>query len=120
MTEFDETFSDPSGRAIGVFATSDQANSTREALISSGFAPNQIHFLQGPEGARQIDTSRKWFADTAEEVALFRQRLESGWACISVPVSDRAVLKTVHDIFHDHGARFMTHFGTWTTETEIF
>ncbi len=109
---------DPVGRAVAAFDRENQAEAAVKALVDAGFSQDDIHFQHSRSDADKIDSSPQWFADIDDEIEWYKRKLENGGSVVSAPVSDKETLKKVHDIYLESGARMMTHFGNWITETE--
>ena len=109
---------DPVGRAVAAFDRMSQAEDAVKSLAKAGFADDEIHYLHGQQDASQIDSSPHWFADIDDEIEWYKRKLENGGSVVSAPAHGKEALKQVHDIYLESGARMMTHFGNWVTETE--
>jgi len=111
-------YDDPRGRAVAAFDERGEAEEARQLLAKEGFSDDDIRILHGQGDAREIDTSAKWFADTDEEITMFKHKLEVGKSLVSVPVEDHDTLKKIQGIYQQCGARMMTHFGQWVTRSK--
>jgi len=112
----DTLLEDPTNRVVSVFDRYENAEAARGDFLKEGLAGQQIRLFHGEDSAADVDTSAKWFADTDLEIKRYRRALQDGKTVVSVPVADRAERERAHDILNRHGARMVTHFGTWITE----
>ncbi|WP_166828840.1 hypothetical protein [Thalassoroseus pseudoceratinae] len=109
---------DPVGRAVAAFDRQSQAEAAVQSLVDGGFPREEIHFSHGRNDASKVDSTPHWFADIDDEIEWYKRKLENGGSVVSAPVNDKETLKQVHEIYLESGARMMTHFGNWITETE--
>ena len=109
-------YSDPTNRVVCVFDEYGDAVTAKTELIELGFQRRYLHILHGPDAAKEIDRSAKWFADTDLELKDFERELRSGKTVVSVPVDDSKEREQVHIVLKKRHARHITHFGEWVTE----
>ena len=112
----EKRLSDPTNRVVCIFDDHATAVTAKAALLEYGFEKSEVKLLQGDEGAAEIDTSAKWFADTDKQLKNFARELRNGATLLSVPVKDCDCRGEVNELVRKHGARRVTHFGEWVTE----
>ncbi|MCA9198266.1 MAG: hypothetical protein KDA87_12040 [Planctomycetales bacterium] len=114
--ENDKILDDPANRVVCTFDNRQQAEDAKAALADFGISGHRIRVLNGEDGADEVDTSAKWFADTDKEIKKYTRELHAGNTVISIPVKDCDCREEVNRIVQNFDARHITHFGEWITE----
>ncbi len=114
-TSTTDPLQDPSGHAVAVFKVYEYARKAVELLAAVGFEAEKIGLFQGSADADRVDDSHKWFADTDDDIRVYKTKLENGQTVVSVPIENSQELQQAEETFTSLNADMMTHFGKWMT-----
>ena len=122
----------PTHRVVGTIADPSDARAAIDALVKTGFGPQDIDVLHGEEDLRRLDPSGAdhgflarfqrtliRYGSPAEEYKHLRQHVDdvrAGRFVIMVLAKERKRRDTAADVLNAHGAEFVGFYGRWAWE----
>jgi hypothetical protein len=118
----------PQGKVIGSVDPS-QVEAVKDALVAAGFPADTIDSVRSedlddlhapidrPGVAGLVNRFLFSLGDDLDELERSRQELRAGRTLIGVRVQGDDAVHRAADIFRDHGADWITHFGSWTIKS---
>ena len=115
----------PQGKVIGSVDPA-RVEAVMEALEAAGFPAETIDFVRSediddlhtpidrPGVAGLVNRFLFSLGDDLDELERSREELRAGRTLIGVRVEGEAAVHRAADVFRDHGADWITHFGRWT------
>lgn len=114
----DQLMDQPEGKVAALFSSKADAEAACAALVDAGHNADSINQAHGTAGAEQLDDSARWFADTDDHIEIYKDHLAKGSSAIAVPVDGEEQVDRAREIFRQHHASMMTHFGGVVTTSE--
>lgn len=120
----------PTGRLLGVIDDPARAAQASAALVSAGFASDDVTILVGADGldrlgrlgpppgrlSRIVRAFQFVLMDQTPDFLVYERALLDGRAVLAVRVVDRAAMGRARVPLEAHGGHFLNHFGRLVTE----